>query len=89
MAALLGSALLLVGCSLAADGPPLATPAPGPSPCRDGSRRCAAAAAMSGSRSLRRGHRIHRYRWIPKINRESGEADVGLQADWQPTWQRE
>ncbi|MEB3266437.1 MAG: hypothetical protein VKN13_07480 [Cyanobacteriota bacterium] len=80
-------ALALLALALAL---PLAacSPRAGPSPCIDGSQRCAAATAAPGSRSLRRGHRIRRYRWIPKTNRESGGADVGLQADWEPTHQR-
>ena len=35
-------------------------------------------------RSLRRGYRIARYRWLRRTNRESGVPDVGLQAEWRP-----
>jgi hypothetical protein len=31
-----------------------------------------------------RGHRIHRYHWLRRLNRESGDPDVGIQAEWVP-----
>lgn len=87
--ALLTLALPLVACSPRPGPPPAALRSSfASSPCVDGSQRCAAADAAPGSRSLRRGHRISRYRWIPKVNRESGGADVGLDAEWEPTSQR-
>lgn len=35
-------------------------------------------------RAVRRGYRLGRYRWLQRINRESGVPDVGLQAEWLP-----
>lgn len=70
--------MLLAGCGSRGRG----------SPCLDGGSRCAAAEAPPGMRAALRGHRIQRYRWLQRPNRESGGPDVGLQADWQPIHQR-
>lgn len=70
--------MLLAGCGIRGRG----------SPCLDGGSRCAAAEAPPGLRNVLRGHRIHRYRWLQRPNRESGVPDVGLEADWLPLQQR-
>lgn len=57
----------------------------GSSPCLDGSRRCANAQVPEGMRGVLHGHRIRRWQWRARINRESGVPDVGIVADWQPT----
>jgi len=53
------------------------------SPCRDGSKRCAAAAAPPGSRAFFRGSRPINTVLVPKRNRESGAADIGGRSSWQ------
>lgn len=53
--------------------------------CLDGGRACAAAAVPPGQRGVRHGYRIRRFHWREKTNRETGAADVGLQADWEAT----
>lgn len=34
--------------------------------------------------SVRKGHRIIRYHWLEKTNKESGVPDIGIQAEWAP-----
>jgi hypothetical protein len=74
--------LLLGACRTSPTTP---TPPQASGPCLDGGHRCAAALAEPGQRRVRRGHRIWAYGWTRRPNRESGGADLGLQADWQPT----
>jgi hypothetical protein len=69
--------LLLSGCSSV---PPTAAEA---SACRGRQSTCAATDAQPGLRESFRGHRLVRMRWLNKANRESGEADIGIQADSQ------
>jgi|1048.fasta_scaffold11186_5 hypothetical protein len=69
--------LLLNGC---ASDPPTAAEA---SACRGMQRTCAATDAQPGLRESFRGHRLVRMRWLNKANRESGAADIGIQADSQ------
>jgi hypothetical protein len=56
----------------------------GPAACLDGGDGCAAAAAPPGQRRVLKGYRIVRLRWIDTTNRESGAADIGTEAQWQP-----
>ena len=56
----------------------------GSSACRDGSTSCAAAQAPPGMRQVLKGHRIVRSRWMEKTNKESGVADIGIKAEWEP-----
>lgn len=70
--------LLLVACgSSAREGP-----------CLEGRPHCAASETPPGLREVRRGYRIGRYHWLPRINRESGVPDVGIQAEWLPIQER-
>ena len=73
----LALALPLAGCQAPA-------PRHGQSPCADGGSRCAAAAAPDGQRAVRRGFRIVRARWLKRTNKESGQPDIGIQAEWAP-----
>lgn len=76
--AVLALLLLLSACGLSAtsgDG--------SDSPCRDGSKRCAAAAAPPGSRAFFRGSRPVNTVLVPRSNRESGAADIGGRSSWQ------
>ncbi len=56
----------------------------GPAACLDGGDGCAAAAAPPGQRRVLKGYRIMGLRWIDTTNRESGAADIGTEAQWQP-----
>lgn len=75
LAALLTLAVPLAGCR-------------GESPCADGGSRCAAASAPAGQRAVRHGYRIVHSRWLHRANKESGQPDIGIQADWAPITER-
>lgn len=57
--------------------------------CHDGSDHCAAADAPAGMRGVRRGHRLREARWRATTNRESGHADIGLEAVWETISERD
>jgi hypothetical protein len=59
------------------------SPTHGVTPCRDGSQRCAAAAAPAGSRAFFRGSRPVDTVLVPRRNRESGAADIGGRSRWE------
>lgn len=54
------------------------------SPCQDGSRRCAAAHAPKGMRSVYKGYRMIKAQWMNTMNRESRASDIGVKAQWAP-----
>ena len=56
--------------------------------CADGTSHCAAAQAPAGMRQVRRGHRMVTTEWVERTNRESGGADIGLNAQWAPVTER-
>jgi len=62
--------------------------APGPSACMGGNRDCAAAQVPSGMRQVLKGHRIVRFHWQQKSNKESGVPDIGIKAEWEPIVER-
>ena len=70
------AALVLAGCTHHGRHPS--------GPCQDGSSRCAAASAPKGMRSFYRGQRMIKPQWMETTNRESGAADIGVKAQWQP-----
>lgn len=74
MALALAIATALVGCGRPHGG----------GACLDGGSRCAASDVPSGMRAELRGHRLRRYHWVRRLNRESGDPDVGIQAEWVP-----
>jgi hypothetical protein len=53
-----------------------------------GNRDCAAAQVPSGMRQVLKGHRIVRFHWQQKSNKESGVPDIGIKAEWEPIVER-
>ena len=81
LTAALPLALLLTGC-------PADAPRSSDSPCADGGSGCAAARAPAGQRTVRHGYRIVNSRWLSRTNKESGQPDIDIQADWAPITER-
>jgi hypothetical protein len=80
--ALLLSVVILTGC---AAGQPGSKPG---SPCVDGGLSCAAAETPPGMRQVFKGQGMARSRWVRRLNRESGEPDIGLNSEWAPLNER-
>lgn len=81
LAVALALAVPFAGCAAHA-------PRNGQQPCADGGSRCAAASAPAGTRAVRRGHRIVRAHWLKRDNKESGQPDISIQAEWEAITER-